>query len=279
MKLSEWSRIGVRLFSLLPVLSFGACTEEPETPVDPTPAPAMSANANLPMAPPPPNPPVPVDERIGEVRKRVTPVLSEKLKAAGFALGNPAFIRIFKESRELEVWLKPAGSAIYKKWQTWPVAAMSGNLGPKLRQGDHQAPEGFYNVNAKALNPRSSYHLSFNIGYPNAYDLAQQCTGNLIMVHGNKVSIGCFAMTDPVIEEIYLLVETALIKGQTPIPVHVFPFRMTEARMELAKEDKAELQHFWNIIRKGYDAFETTSIPPKVVVRNEEYVISPVAAK
>jgi murein L,D-transpeptidase YafK len=214
-------------------------------------------------------------ERIGEVRQRMTPLLKEELRAAGFTLGDPAFLRVFKETRELELWLKPGDSTVYKKWQTWPIAAMSGQLGPKLKEGDRQAPEGFYSVQQGSLNPQSKYHLSFNIGYPNAFDRAHERTGSLIMVHGNAVSLGCFAMTDPVIEKIYLAVENALAKGQQSVPVHVFPFPMSAERMASAGLDSPELLPFWEQILPGYEAFESHRLPPEVSVADRKYVISP----
>lgn len=204
------------------------------------------------------------NDRVREVRTRVSASLTEELKTAGFALGDPAFIRIFKETRELELWLKPKGAAQYKLWKTWPIVAMSGKLGPKLKEGDLQAPEGFYAVTARAMNPESKYHLSFNIGYPNAYDRANQRTGGLIMIHGNKVSVGCFAMTDPVIEPIYLIVESALNRGQPEIPVHVFPFRMTAERMAQAEASASQWLEFWKNLQQGYAAFEQAQVPPAV---------------
>ncbi len=208
-------------------------------------------------------------ERIDEVRSRATPVLKKELADKGFALGDPAFIRIFKETDELELWLKPAGSNKYLLWKTWPIAAKSGKLGPKKKEGDMQAPEGFYEVVPKALNPRSSYHLSFNIGYPNAYDQAHKRTGGLIMVHGNKVSIGCFAMTDPVIEKIYLIVEAALKKDKAAVPVHVFPFRMTPERMLDADEHDAFA--FWEELLPAYEVFENERRVPKVSGSSGKY--------
>jgi len=210
------------------------------------------------------------EERIGEVRSRVLPKLDKELRTRGFKPGDPAFIRVFKETRELELWLKPASSNRYQLCKKWPIAAMSGSLGPKLKMGDKQAPEGFYSVNQKSLNPLSRFHLSFNIGYPNAYDQAQGCTGNLIMVHGNQVSIGCFAMTDPVIEEIYLLVETALAAGQQEIPIHAFPFRMTPER--LAEASASPWFGFWKHLQVAYDAFERNNLPPVVNIRDGAYV-------
>jgi murein L,D-transpeptidase YafK len=210
-------------------------------------------------------------ERIREVRSRIEPALKQELAAARFALGAPAFIRIFKEERELEVWIKPDGEKQFKLWKTWPVVAMSGKLGPKLKEGDQQAPEGFYAVNARALNPQSNYHLSFNIGYPNDFDRAQACTGSFIMVHGKDVSIGCFAMTDAVIEQIYLVIESALNQGQDSVPVHVFPFRMTEERMARDEVNQSPWLPFWKNLREGYAKFEESHVPPRVKVEGGKY--------
>jgi murein L,D-transpeptidase YafK len=134
-----------------------------------------------------------------------------------------------------------------------------------LKEGDLQAPEGFYEVGIKQLNPMSRFHLSFNIGYPNAYDQHHGRTGSLIMVHGSNVSIGCFAMTDPVIEEIYLLVEAALKAGQVAVPVHVFPFRMTAERIAQAEAEGAAWLSFWrDELAPPYAAFEKKGVPPGV---------------
>jgi murein L,D-transpeptidase YafK len=213
----------------------------------------------------------PQSDRLRAVRTRVEPSLKEELTAAGFALGNPAFIRIFKEEGELELWLKPKGEKQFKLWKTWPIAAMSGKLGPKEKVGDLQAPEGFYAVNAKAMNPVSNYHLSFNIGYPNAFDQALGRTGSHIMIHGNQVSIGCFAMSDPVIEPIYLVVESALNKGQAAVPIHAFPFRMTDERMARAEMEGSAWLPFWKNLRDGYKRFETELVPPPTKPDGEFY--------
>ncbi len=122
----------------------------------------------------------------------------------------------------------------------------SGDFGPKVRQGDRQAPEGFYTVDATALNPASKYHRSFNLGFPNAFDRAHGRTGSLLMVHGDCRSIGCYAMTDPVIDEIWSLVTAALSAGQKRFQVQVFPFRMTEANM--ARHAHAAAIPFWRAI-------------------------------
>ena len=215
-------------------------------------------------------------DRIAEVRDRVTPGLAAGLTANGLQLGNPAFIRIFKESSELELWLQPDADSAFQRFKAWRIANWSGTLGPKLAEGDGQAPEGFYSTDRSLLNPKSRFHLSFNIGYPNTFDRAHDRTGSFIMVHGSNVSIGCFAMTDPVIEEIYLIVEAALQNGQPKVPIHAFPFRMTAERMEKAAESKFEKPwlDFWNDLRPIHDAFESDHQIPNVQVKNKRYQLT-----
>lgn len=211
-------------------------------------------------------------QRLASVRSRLLPKLHEELAAKGLKLGQPVYARIFKESRELEVWLK-TGSEGWKLFRTYPIAAFSGTLGPKTKEGDMQAPEGFYDVVKKRLNPASSYHLSFNIGYPNEHDRHHQRTGGLIMVHGNEVSVGCFAMTDPLIEEIYLVVEAALKSDTATVPVHAFPFRMTVERMQKAEDDKSPHLAFWRSLQGAHDHFENTRKVPRVGLREGRYVV------
>jgi murein L,D-transpeptidase YafK len=132
---------------------------------------------------------------------------------------------VFKHSRELELWVQSESGA-YQHFKTFPICYFSGQVGPKKKQGDLQVPEGFYEVSAQSLNPFSSYHLSFNIGYPNRLDRQLKRTGGLIMVHGGCVSAGCLAMTNSAIERIYAIIEETLRSGHRTVPVHVFPFRM-----------------------------------------------------
>ena len=223
-------------------------------------------------APPPPGEwkAMPVPERLQDVQTRLLPQLHAELALKQLKLGQPAFIRIFKETSELELWLRDDAKA-WKRFRTYPIACFSGLLGPKQREGDMQAPEGFYAVTKRLLNPASSYHLAFNIGYPNAYDLHHLRTGNLIMIHGDQVSIGCFAMTDPIIEEIYAITAAALEKGQTEVSVHSFPFRMTEARMQQARAGGSPWLAFWENLREGHDLFETSGKPPAVVLEQDRY--------
>lgn len=212
------------------------------------------------------------DLRAKDAITRRSPRLSKALAERDLKLGGPVFIRIFKESRELEIWVRHSASGRYRHFRTWTIAAMSGKLGPKLAEGDQQAPEGFYAVGPSQMKPDSTFHLAFNIGYPNAYDRAHSRTGSFIMVHGNRVSIGCFAMTDLMIEEIYTLCALALENGQAFFRVHSFPFRMSDAR--LAEATNSSWHPFWLNLKDGYDWFETHKTPPNVEVRDQRYLFS-----
>lgn len=172
--------------------------------------------------------------------------------------GKPVFIRIIKEDRDLELWVQEAD----KSWQilkSYHIFGMSGELGTKTAEGDEQAPEGFYRVYPHSMNPRSKFHLSFNIGYPNAYDRKLGRTGSFIMVHGDILSIGCFAMTDARIEEIYTMVNEAFKTGTQYVPVQVYPFRMTDERM--LKEQESEHFEFWQHLLPGWQHTETSCSP------------------
>lgn len=203
---------------------------------------------------------------------RVKPELETALAAKGLEIGDPIFIRIFKETSELEVWLQPSAGEKFKKFRTYRIARFSGRLGPKQKRGDLQAPEGFYFVKRGQMNPHSRFHLSFDLGYPNAYDQAYGRTGDYLMVHGNRVSIGCFAMTDASIEQIWTLADAALKRGQRFFRVHCFPFRMTDERMTKATESK--WYDFWRNLREGYEAFEEDGVPPNTTVSDKKYVFT-----
>jgi murein L,D-transpeptidase YafK len=188
--------------------------------------------------------------------------LMQRLSQGGFSIGQPVFIRIMKKEAALEVFMKRADG--WKLFQSYPICAWSGALGPKMREGDGQSPEGFYEVTPAALNPNSNYHLSFNLGFPNAFDRAHRRTGSFLMVHGACASIGCYAMTDRFIEEIYGLVEAALKNGQGSVPVHAFPFRMSGEAIRA--EGNARHDAFWHNLKEGWDAFARTGEPPVALV-------------
>jgi len=201
--------------------------------------------------------------------KFIMRTLEESLAELSAKVGDPLFIRIFKEESLLEAWIRSGDE--YKHLKDYKICAYSGYLGPKLKEGDRQSPEGFYKVKKQQLNPNSKFHLSFNLGYPNKYDRAHKRTGSFLMVHGNCVSIGCYAMTDDKIEEIYALLEGALDNGQKYVQVHVYPFRMTEENMALFSDN--EWYDFWVNLKEGYDYFEAEKLPPLVKVENKQYTI------
>ncbi|MFC4990972.1 L,D-transpeptidase family protein [Rubritalea tangerina] len=207
--------------------------------------------------------------RATDAAQRVTPLLQNQLQEKQLKLGAPIFIRIFKQSLELEIWIESSVTQKFEHFKTYPIAGMSGALGPKLAEGDRQAPEGFYAVSKRLMNPRSRYHLAFNIGYPNSYDRSLGRTGSAIMVHGSTVSIGCFAMTDAKIEEIYTLCDAALKHGQPFFRVHCFPFQLTEESLSQHKEH--QWLSFWEELQPGYLFFEQHRRPPNVLMQQGSY--------
>jgi len=163
----------------------------------------------------------------------------------------------------LEVWVR--SGVKYRLLKNYFICAYSGGLGPKEKEGDKQSPEGFYSVTKQQLNPHSKFHLSFNLGYPNAYDRAHNRTGSYLMVHGNCVSIGCYAMTNVKIEEIYALVASALKEGQKSVKVHIYPFKMTEENM--VNYSNNVWYDFWTNLKEGYDYFEAEHMLPDVYLK------------
>ncbi|WMS88771.1 L,D-transpeptidase family protein [Pleionea litopenaei] len=210
----------------------------------------------------------PTSQRAEKAIKRVEPQLIKELQEQQLSYGAPIFIRVFKQSETLEVWIENAQKQ-YKKFKTYKICRFSGDLGPKLKQGDWQSPEGFYFVNANRLNPWSRFHLSFNIGYPNQYDRFYKRTGDALMVHGNCVSIGCYAMTDEKIEEIYALAAAALKNGQPFFRVHIFPFELNDRNLAQHKEHR--WYDFWKNLQQGYQWFEEHHQPPNVNVVDGKY--------
>ena len=197
--------------------------------------------------------------------------IDERLAAAGVGMGAPVYVRIFKLEHELEMWVEKDGGFV--RFATYPICLWSGRLGPKLKEGDRQAPEGFYTVAAEQLNPNSRMHRSFSLGFPNLFDQAHGRTGSFLMVHGGCASIGCYAVTDPAVDEIWRLVTAALDKGEGRFPVHVFPFRMTESNVKARRG--SQWDGFWADLKKGYDLFEQSRLPPVVSVCQGRYVFAP----
>lgn len=213
---------------------------------------------------------IPSSPRSREAINRVRPRIEKELAGKNSQYGVPIFIRIFKEEMVLEVWVR--GDTNFRLFKTYRICTYGlGGHGPKTRQGDGKAPEGFYYVLPKHLNPVSNFYLSFNLGYPNSYDRYHNRTGGGLMVHGSCVSIGCYAMTDSGIEEIYALADSAFRNGQPFFRVHIFPFKMSNDNME--KHKVSEWYKFWENLKEGYNFFEKNgNIPPNVEVRNGRYI-------
>jgi murein L,D-transpeptidase YafK len=199
--------------------------------------------------------------------------LSERLLAdidkKNMEKDSPILVRIFKEESELEVW-KENKDGRFALLRTYPICRWSGELGPKVREGDRQAPEGFYNITPGLMNPNSQYYLAINTGFPNAYDRANGRTGAFLMIHGDCSSRGCYAMTDEQISEIYALARESFFGGQKSFQIQALPFRMTPLNM--AKHRNSPHMAFWKMLKQGYDHFEVTRLEPKVDVCEKRYV-------
>ncbi|MFO1089337.1 MAG: murein L,D-transpeptidase family protein [Hyphomicrobiales bacterium] len=198
--------------------------------------------------------------------------VKQELASKGLAVGAPLYVRIFKQENVLEVWLGK-NDGTYTLFRTYKICSWSGDLGPKTREGDKQAPEGFYIVTAKQMNPNSNYYLSFNLGYPNAYDRSHGYTGQYLMVHGGCKSVGCYAIRDDNIQELYVLAREAFTAGQHQFPVHAFPFYPSDANM--IKYAGNRWYPFWLNLKQGNDLFEQTMRPPVVGVKDGVYVFFP----
>lgn len=201
----------------------------------------------------------------------IPPEVDERIREIGSTPASPIYVRIFKEESEFEIWKRRADGT-YALLDTYDICAWSGALGPKLAEGDRQAPEGFYTVSQAQMNPNSSYHLSFNLGYPNAFDAALGRTGSNLMVHGACSSAGCYSMTDETVEVIYALAREAFRGGQRAFQVDAFPFRMTPENFARHWDDPN--MPFWLMLKEGYDHFEVTREVPEVAVCDYRYVFN-----
>jgi murein L,D-transpeptidase YafK len=199
----------------------------------------------------------------------VPPKLIAAMTEKDMDLQSPILIRLFKEEAELEVW-KQDRSGHFALLKTYPICRWSGDLGPKVREGDRQAPEGFYAITPAQMNPQSAYYLSFNTGFPNAFDRALGRTGSELMVHGDCSSRGCYAMTDEQIAEIYALGRESFFGGQRSFQFQAYPFRMTPLNM--ARHRNNPNMPFWRMIKEGNDHFEVTKQEPKVDFCEKKYV-------
>jgi murein L,D-transpeptidase YafK len=203
--------------------------------------------------------------RVSEAWKAESSSIKSKFKAAGVSSANfYLFLRAFKQEKQIEAWVSSSPDGPFKLIANYDVCAASGGLGPKIKQGDLQVPEGVYSIDR--FNPISSFHLSFGIDYPNTADLKRSAKANPggdIFIHGACASIGCLAITDQYINELYLIAVLARSSGQSKIPVHIFPFRMDGNAMQLVDRIQSSNQWkpFWENLANVYRFFEEQSKP------------------
>ncbi len=209
-----------------------------------------------------------LDDLTPKAQRSVPKKLITKMKAKSMRYGSPILIRIFKQENSLEVW-KQKTNGRYGLLKEYEICKWSGKFGPKFKEGDRQAPEGFYTVNPYQMNPNSSYHLSFNMGFPNKYDRAHGRTGSHLMIHGACSSAGCYSMTDDRVEEIYAMARDSFKGGQKAFQIQAFPFRLTPKNMFSHRYNKHFA--FWKMLKIGYDQFEATKRPPNVEVCGRQY--------
>jgi murein L,D-transpeptidase YafK len=202
----------------------------------------------------------------------IPPATMALMKGKNTSPARPMLIRIYKKEAELEVW-KRSTSGRYIHLKTFPICRWSGQLGPKRTEGDRQTPEGFYAVTASQMNPNSKHYLSFDTGFPNAYDRAHGATGSALMVHGTCSSAGCYAMTDTSMSEIYALVREALRGGQKAVQLQAYPFRMTAENLVRHRLDPNIA--FWRQLKEGSDRFEATGEELVVSVSAGRYMSRP----
>lgn len=182
------------------------------------------------------------------------------------------YIAAYKAEKRLEIWLKQSAQKQYKLFKVYPFCTLSGVLGPKLKEGDLQTPEGFYHI--AAFNPKSNFHLSLGINYPNSVDLlrsANEKPGNHIYIHGNCVTVGCIPLTDEKIKEVYILAVEARNSGQNEIPVHIFPFKVTDTNLNNHLVAFPQHKVFWTNLQQGYAYFEKYRQVPKVTELKNTY--------
>jgi murein L,D-transpeptidase YafK len=209
------------------------------------------------------------DMPLARALQPLSPQMLAELKQKHMPMDSPILIRLFKEESEIEVW-KQDTSGRFALLKTYPICRWSGELGPKTKEGDRQAPEGFYTVRPGQMNPNSHHYLSFDIGYPNAYDRAYGRTGGNIMMHGGCSSAGCYAMTDEQIAEIYALARESFYGNQRSFQIQAYPFRMTP--LNLVNHSDNPNMPFWRMLKEGNDHFEVTYLEPKVDVCEKRYV-------
>jgi murein L,D-transpeptidase YafK len=204
-----------------------------------------------------------------QATKELSPELLSLLQQKNLPKHSPILVRIFKEEAELEVW-KQDTTGHFQFLKIYPICRWSGDLGPKIHEGDRQAPEGFYTITSELMNPNSNYYLAINTGFPNTFDKANDRDGSFLMIHGDCSSSGCYAMTDEQIGEIFSLAHDSFLGGKPSFQIQAYPFRLTPAN--LARHRTNPHMAFWKMLKIGNDHFEATHLEPKVEVCDRRYV-------
>lgn len=230
---------------------------------------SMTSGSKIPMMGMSSTPPS--SSRSRAVVEDAAPSLRGELSRIGLSLGDPIFIRLFKEENELEVWIQGSGKPDYSLFKVYRIEDCAGSVGPKLREGDRQAPEGFYYVSAARMIPDTKHFLGMDLGFPNELDRYHNRTGSSMMIHGGSHAAGAFALSREDMAEVYTLADAALKAGQKFFRVNAFPFRMTDKRMALEWKRQPRWIRFWTNLKEGYDFFENVNYPPDVAVDAGEY--------
>lgn len=198
--------------------------------------------------------------------------MEPELGKQGLSGGDPVVLRLFKEEGELEVWMKPSSDPHYTLFKVHRIASSAGRPGPKLREGDGQAPEGFYEVSAEGLRPGTRHYLGLDFGYPNSLDRHLGRTGGEMMIHAGSTAAGAYALSPEGMEEVYALADAALRSGTGTVGVHLFPFRLTDKRMDQVVEERSRWSEEWVNLKEGYDFFENVRQPPVLGIEAGRYV-------
>jgi murein L,D-transpeptidase YafK len=219
--------------------------------------------------------------RVATALRTKEDTLRQQFAKAGIAWpAKQLYIRSFKYDSQLEVWVRNTNDQPFKLFKTYKVCAMAGAIGPKRMEGDYQVPEGFYSINE--FNPKSNYHLSLGINYPNPSDKVLSDSlkpGGDIYIHGNCVTVGCIPLQNDQIEELYILAAMAKNQGQDFIPVHIFPIRYNNRKsfeyLARTTKDNQDLQKFAIKIKEVFDYFEEKKKLPLIFINKRgDYVVN-----
>ncbi len=217
---------------------------------------------------------IPETPRSRAITAAATQRLEPELEKLGFRSGDSVILRLFKEEGELEIWMRPDSEPLYSLFKIVRLTASSGRLSPKTHEGDGQTPEGFYSVQAGNLRPKTQHYLGLDLGYPNEHDRQLNRTGSDLMLHAGKTAAGGYAISQESMEEVYALCDAALRRASPEIPVQIFPFRLTDRRMDRTLTQGSAWLEEWTNLKEGYDFFENVRQPPRIEVIGGVYHFS-----